>query len=79
MADHLGKLKMKTQALRNLLLIVRSLVYEMGKLRRPCLLFRDKETRRWSELGTSSRKDLRTVVTPTTISGDAPTTPSIYV
>ena len=50
----------------------------MGKLTRLCLLFKDKETRRWSELGTSFQKDLRTVVTPTTISGDAPMAPSIF-
>ena len=42
-------------------------------------LFKDKETRRWSELRTSSRKDLGTAVTPTTVSGDAATVPSIYV
>ena len=49
------------------------------KLTRPCLLFIDKETRRWSELRTSSRKDLGTAAMPITVSGDAPMAPSVYM
>ena len=49
----------------------------MGKLTRPCLLFKDKETRRWLELRLSSRKDLGTAATPITASGDALTAPSV--
>ena len=53
--------------------------YETVKLMRPCLLFKDKETRRWSELRTSSQKDLKTAATPITVTGDAPMAPSVYM
>ena len=56
-----------------------SRVYETVKIARPCFLFKDKETKRWSELRTSSRKDLGTAATPITVSGDAPAAPSICV
>ena len=69
---------METRALRKLN-NSSSRVYETVKLTRPCLLFKDKETRSWSELRTSSQKDLGTAATPITISGDAPTAPSVYI
>ena len=44
---------------------------------RTCLLFKDKETGRWSELGASFRKDLGTAVTSIELSGNVPMTPSM--
>ena len=77
--DRLGKYKIETRALRDLLIDSSSCVYETVKLARPCLLFKDKETRRWSELRTSSQKDLGTAATPITVSDNAPTAPSVYM
>ena len=69
---------METRGLRKLINSW-SRVYETVKLTRPCLPFKDKETRRWSELRTSSQKDLGTAATPINVSGDAPTAPSVYM
>ena len=69
---------MEIQALRKLI-NSSSRDYETVKLMRPCLLLKDKKTRRWSELKTSSWKDLGTAATPITVSGDAPTAPSVYM
>ena len=69
---------METRVLRKLI-NSSSRDYETVKLMRPCLLFKDKETRRWSELRISSQKDLENATTPITVSGDAPTTPIVYM
>ena len=69
---------METRPLRKLI-NSSSRVYETVKLTRPCLLFKDKETRRWSELRISSQKDLENATTPITVSGDALTAPSVYM
>ena len=79
MRDRLGKYKIETRALRDLLIDSSSCVYETVKLARPCLLFKDKDTRRWSKLRISSRKDLEAAATLITVSGDTPTVPSVYM
>ena len=51
----------------------------MGKLTRPYLLFKDKEDKKVVGAQNKLPKDLGTAAPPITVSGDAPTTPSVYM